>query len=340
MNDASDDTSTMTSETSSLSRRAATVSVLARRLLGRDLAGREDVSAEAGGGWADRLRAELSRPWLAALAVAVLVTTWSPTPARAAVVEWDGGGADGNWATAANWKGNQIPDTGDDLVFPDGPSKKGTTNNFATGKTFRLITFTGRDYTIGGKSFALTNGIRHETFGDNTITQRVVLLQDQTISSEAAGHLFFPGGLSLDSPNGTPHSVQLTVNTGGNMEFGPLVASFPAGRLNKLGINDLTLTADSPNFHGEIRVIEGDLIIQTAGALGTTDVGTTVFPGGTVFTEFPRPRPRQLLSRSPCSTAAPAAVAHCLVSRVRLPGRVRSPSAPRTPGSRRWEAPS
>src|SRR5262249_24637762 len=33
---------------------------------------------------------------------------------------WDGGGADNNWSTAANWVGDVAPHAGDDLVFPSG----------------------------------------------------------------------------------------------------------------------------------------------------------------------------------------------------------------------------
>ena len=35
-----------------------------------------------------------------------------------AVKTWDGGGADANWQTAANWVGDIAPVAGDDLVFP------------------------------------------------------------------------------------------------------------------------------------------------------------------------------------------------------------------------------
>ena len=34
-----------------------------------------------------------------------------------ATMTWDGGGADGNWLTAANWAGDIAPRSGDDLIF-------------------------------------------------------------------------------------------------------------------------------------------------------------------------------------------------------------------------------
>lgn len=36
---------------------------------------------------------------------------------RATIIQWDGGGADGLWNTAANWTGDRVPATGDDVVL-------------------------------------------------------------------------------------------------------------------------------------------------------------------------------------------------------------------------------
>src|SRR5207302_4935009 len=63
----------------------------------------------------------------------------------ATVRTWDGGGADNNWSTAANWAGNIAPVAGDDLVFPANASVDATsltsTNNFPANTAFRSITF-------------------------------------------------------------------------------------------------------------------------------------------------------------------------------------------------------
>src|SRR5262245_12819137 len=42
---------------------------------------------------------------------------------------WDGGGANNQWATAANWVGDVAPATGDDLVFPGGAQQATSVNN-------------------------------------------------------------------------------------------------------------------------------------------------------------------------------------------------------------------
>src|SRR5690242_8047968 len=36
---------------------------------------------------------------------------------KAAVITWDGEGADGLWSNAANWSGNILPSTGDDVIL-------------------------------------------------------------------------------------------------------------------------------------------------------------------------------------------------------------------------------
>ncbi len=47
----------------------------------------------------------------------------------AAVKTWDGGGADNNWGTAANWLNDVAPVAGDDLIFPVNAAKFSTNNN-------------------------------------------------------------------------------------------------------------------------------------------------------------------------------------------------------------------
>src|SRR5262249_11630519 len=53
---------------------------------------------------------------------------------------WDGGGADDNWTTAANWVGDFAPAPGDDLVFT-GTLRLTPNNDFPANTPFRSITF-------------------------------------------------------------------------------------------------------------------------------------------------------------------------------------------------------
>ena len=51
---------------------------------------------------------------------------------QAATITWDGGGADNNWSTGANWSTDSVPATGDDVVF-DGTSTKDVTYDTGVG---------------------------------------------------------------------------------------------------------------------------------------------------------------------------------------------------------------
>src|SRR5262245_18657251 len=72
-----------------------------------------------------------------------------------AVATWDGGGADNNWTTAANWAGDFGAHPGDDLVFPAGAARLTNNNDFVAGTQFSTITFRGPDYRISGNAIVL-----------------------------------------------------------------------------------------------------------------------------------------------------------------------------------------
>jgi (2Fe-2S) ferredoxin len=104
-----------------------------------------------------------------------------------AVKTWDGGGADNNWSTAANWVGDVAPVPGDDLVFPAAAIKFTANNNFFLLTPFRSVKIEGSDYTIGGNAFSLTDGFVVESG-----TQAV-----NTIINLSAPQTFFAGRNSL-----------------------------------------------------------------------------------------------------------------------------------------------
>ncbi|MEO8042680.1 MAG: hypothetical protein ABI646_08730, partial [Acidobacteriota bacterium] len=81
------------------------------------------------------------------LLVAVILTICSSS-AFATVRTWDGGGADTNWQTAANWTGDVAPVANDDLVFPVSAAQFAANNNFGFFTTFSSITIEGGTYTL------------------------------------------------------------------------------------------------------------------------------------------------------------------------------------------------
>ena len=74
-----------------------------------------------------------------------------------ATFTWDGGGADANWSTAANWLGDAAPatDGSADLVFPAAAPRTDNVNDFAPGAAFASVAFTGTGYSLTGNAVAL-----------------------------------------------------------------------------------------------------------------------------------------------------------------------------------------
>ncbi len=102
--------------------------------------------------------------------------------ASAAVKTWDGGGADGNWGTAANWSTDVAPVAGDDLVFPASAAQFATNCNIGFLTTFNSITVEGGTYTFGGNPIRLANGI-NATGGTPTFNLAITLSGPQTFAS-------------------------------------------------------------------------------------------------------------------------------------------------------------
>ena len=76
---------------------------------------------------------------------------------------WDGGGADANWRTAANWVEDIAPEIGDSLDFPSTFLGKTNVNDFPdvipSGTTFGTIRITTGAYDISGSAIRLTTGL-------------------------------------------------------------------------------------------------------------------------------------------------------------------------------------
>ncbi len=193
----------------------------------------------------------------------------------AAVKTWDGGGADNNWGTAANWVGDIAPIAGDDLVFPVNAAKFSTNNNIGLITTYRTITIEGGNYTIGGNSLRLTNGLRVNA-GIQAINTIVNLGDAQT---------FFAGQNSV-----TVIAVlsllnfPLTFDGEGGFVVGVITGS---GNVTKNGLGGVLL-ASASGFSGAILVNGGAFVVDanipnssvTVNATGTfnaSDFGLNIF---------------------------------------------------------------
>jgi hypothetical protein len=83
-----------------------------------------------------------------------LVLSTSPHVA-AQTITWDGGGANNNWNTAANWVGDVAPVSGNTLSFA-GSNRTDAFNNFAANTVFNLyFASAASPFTLSGATIAL-----------------------------------------------------------------------------------------------------------------------------------------------------------------------------------------
>ena len=100
--------------------------------------------------------------------------------AFSAVKTWDGGGADANWQTAANWSTDVAPVANDDLIFPAAAAQFATNNNFFFLTNFNSITIDG-SYTIGGNPLRIANALTVNS-GTQAINTAISLSGGQTFT--------------------------------------------------------------------------------------------------------------------------------------------------------------
>ncbi len=183
--------------------------------------------------------------------------------ANAAVKTWDGGGADTNLNTAANWVGDVAPIANDDLVFPATITTATLNNNYFFFTTFRSVTFQGGIYTIGGNPFNVTAGVNVDA-GTQTINTIIGLSGGAQTFTHGTGSLTTYAGVSLGANS-------LTFTGAGNGGFGLISGS---GQLIKDGLGAcLVLTASA--FSGSYAVNNGILVVDA-----NTPTANAIINGG------------------------------------------------------------
>ena len=162
---------------------------------------------------------------------------------------WDGGGADSNWTTAANWSTDVAPVTGDDLVFPADTPQQSNNNNFFFLTSFRSITVEGGTYTFAGNPIRLTNGLT-VTSGTQTFNFAITLSGPQTFFADT-GATVTVVILSLGSS-------PLTIDGAGITGIGLLSGS---GSIVKNGTGAGGIITAS-GFNGGITLHDGVLVVD------------------------------------------------------------------------------
>jgi hypothetical protein len=204
-----------------------------------------------------------------------------------AVRTWDGGGADANWVTAANWVGDVAPAPNDDLVFPAMAAQTTTNNNFPFLTPFSSIRFEGSAYTLGGNLIRLANGIT-AVDGSHAINFSVTMMAPQTFGALAPTATITVLSASLGS-------FALTLDGAGTVGIG-LISGTGAVIKNGTGAGAII---GSLGYTGSIAVNNGIFVVDanipnspvtvnsasTGGILGLSGLGGTGTVGAVNITQ-------------------------------------------------------
>ena len=199
--------------------------------------------------------------------ILILISGVFISNAFSAVKTWDGGGADTNWTTAANWTNDTAPSANDDLVFPATAAQFTTNNNFFILTVFRSITFEGGTYTVGGNPFRLSNGLIIGG-GTQTINTAVTTTTAQTFSA-AAGSLTTLAILSVGSGG-------LMFDGDGNIGVGLISGS---GAIVKNGLG-AALLASASGYNGSILLNDGIFVVDANIPNSAVTINGGVIGGG------------------------------------------------------------
>jgi autotransporter-associated beta strand protein len=140
---------------------------------------------------------ELRKPTTLVTSIAIILFL-SAVQSYAASRTWDGGGADTNWSTPANWDGDlTAPITGDALTF-DGTLRLTNNNNLAADSVFGPITFaaTAGSYVISGNRITLGGDFSDSSPNPQVFNPALVLSGNRTFSTDASTMLTLGGVIS------------------------------------------------------------------------------------------------------------------------------------------------
>jgi len=234
--------------------------------------------------WLNHKLHRIILPILVVITVPTLVASLLLHRVYAATTTWDGGGADNNWTTAANWSDDTAPVTGDTLVFDSAgcTTRPTPTNDFANGTSFTSIIITGDGCTLSGNSVSLTAGLVANTYTSGTSTVSLIIGGAGSVTKSEAGTLIlsgvntFTGGLNILS--GTVEATTSDKALGGATGTGTVT------------IGDTSGSADATLLIGTTALIFANPIVLAGGNTGVLTIGntgtaiSTVFSGGVTGT--------------------------------------------------------
>lgn len=198
---------------------------------------------------------------------------------------WDGGGADANWSTAANWTPDFAPPSYSHLVFPANVSERSVWNDTAT--TFPSITFNAPDYTVGG------NRVVADLLAcnyDGEVLMNAELSVSGNIDIVNSATLRVEGGFSGNSPTKIGAG---TLRLAGASPISPSSIIVQAGLLELAKKTGINAVSSSLKIEGGVaRLVDDDQIADSADVTvegagqfelnGQTEVIDTLSGAGTV----------------------------------------------------------
>ena len=181
--------------------------------------------------------------------------------------QWNGGGADSYWATAANWSGG-TPTNGQFLFF-QGAARPVNTNNLLA--SVGQVSFANGGFTLGGNPVALLWGLVNQA-GNNTWSLGTTLAAPQSFLSSN-------GTLNVNAAVGNAGN-NLTLDGAGGLIISGVISG--AGGLTKNGAGTAAISAQQ-TFTGGTTINAGTLnLTGGGGGSGPIRGAVTVNPGATL----------------------------------------------------------
>jgi autotransporter-associated beta strand protein len=213
---------------------------------------------------------------------------------------WNGGGADGNWSTPANWSGGKPPAAKSALIF-NGTTNTITNNDLAANTQFNGITFaaTAGSFTLGGNSVVLAGDINVNSSSPQTINLPLAFNGGAVNVNVAPGGSLALGALTFGfapqeatftalNVNSTVSATSLLVQTNSPVSSSINIAAGATLNLsNASGINALVVGTTGAQATTSLAVsgggtlnVSGTQVIALVGANGTNGSASTLDMSG------------------------------------------------------------
>jgi hypothetical protein len=242
---------------------------------------------------------------------------------------WNGGGSDGNWATAENWAGRLAPSNGDNLVFPADAGQFEVIDDLPADARFSSVVVAGGDYRFGNP---LMNSSIVKVLSGAALNIASLVCDTLTIGAKMPGMTKTWSGKGVDNHWTTPANW-----VGGVAPSCGDALVFPAGAVQPVSFVDLppemsldSITASAVKLEGEAKLTVTSITCDTL-TIGSASAAANV---ATVATSVAIDVPRSVGVDFPTQTAVEQTVPvvvgmHIPGSRVtqRLPTQTKNEAA-------------